>query len=234
MPHDFEKTAFNLERLGKLIDRYAQSRSLGLWASTLCGLTTMLVIVGSADLTRLLFLADSSWWFLPIAFGFLWVLISTIFIIWFEKKRRNSFYNKIDGRIEIEEEKVSIWVACAFLISFLSATIFSAEHIMPIRWALTLAYSSFGIFTLYLGKKKKDIISMTVYGGLFLIIAIAIGLGMPTPFASKKWIYSYFTASYIYYGAVGLVTMIVVHLYNRRILRKIKEMRLSNEQQKDK
>lgn len=70
-------------------------------------------------------------------------------------------------------------------------------------------------------------------GVLCLIVVVAICFGMPTPFAGKDWIYSYGAALSIYGASAGLVTMIVVHLYNRKVLRKIKEMRPFGEQQVD-
>ena len=223
-----------LEQLEGLVDRYAQSRSFGLWASVVNGLINVFVLVGSIELAKFLVLADSSWWLAPIVFAPLWVLISTIWIIWFEKKHNYSFYNKRDGKIEVEKERVAIWVMCAFLITFLGPTVGSQEGIIPVQWALTIALASFGICVIYIGKKQKDTISSAVFGGLCLIIAILTGLGLPRPFVGKDWIYSYFATSYLCFVIAGLVAMVVVHIYNRKVLRKIKEMRTFGEQQENK
>ena len=228
------KKKTELEKFSQLVNRYAQSRSFGLWASVVNGLINVFVLVGSVELVKFLLLADSSWWLAPIVFAPLWVLISTIWIIWFEKKHNYSFYNKRDGEIEVEKERVAIWVMGAFLITFLGPTVGSAEGIIPVQWALTIALASFGLCVIYLGKKQKDTISSAVFGGLCLIAAIAIALGLPRPFVGKDWIYSYFATSYLCFVVAGLVAMVVVHIYNRKVLRKIKEMRTFGEQEADK
>ena len=233
MADNTEKKNEQLERLNKLeglIDRYAQSRSMGLWAVAVVILINTIVLVGSIELAKFLILADKSWWSVPIVFAFLWVLISTIWLIWFGKKHNYSFYNKRDGEIEVEKERVAIWVMGAFLITFLGPTVGSQEGIIPVQWALTIALASFGLCVIYLGKKQKDTISSAVFGGLCLIIAILIGLGLPRPFVGKDWIYSYFATSYLCFVIAGLVSMVVVHIYNRKVLRKIKEIRTFSEQ----
>ena len=234
MAGDIEKNKTELEQLSRLVDRYAQSRSFGLWASVVNGLINVFVLVGSVELAKFLILADSSWWLAPIVFAPLWVLISTIWIIWFDKKHNYSFYNKRDGEIEVEKERVVIWVMGAYLITFLGPTFGSVAGIIPVQWALTIALASFGLCVIYLGKKQKDTITSAVFGGLCLVIAILIGLGVPRPFVGKDWIYSYFATSYLCFVIAGLVSMVVVHIYNRKVLRKIKEIRTFSEQQANK
>ena len=237
MSDDIEKDNGQLERLEKLeglVDRYTQSRSVGLWAGGTVVVINTIVLLGSIKLAKSLILADSSWGLVPLVFASLWVLISTIWIIWFEKKHNYSFDNKRDGKIEVEKEKVAIWVIVAYVITFLGPAIGSAEGIIPVQLTLTISLTSFGLCVIYLGKKQKDLIAGGVFGGLCLIIAILIGLGLPRPFVDKNWIYSYFATSSLCFVIAGLVAIVVVHIYNRKVLRKIKEMRIFSEQQEHK
>jgi len=54
------------------------------------------------------------------------------------------------------------------------------------------------------------------------------------PFADKGWLYSFFLPVELSFVGAGLIAMVVVHIYNRRIMRKIKEMRPFSEQQSNK
>jgi hypothetical protein len=67
-----------------------------------------------------------------------------------------------------------------------------------------------------------------------LLEAALIAVGVPTPFAQKKWLYSFMAAATIYGVGAGILATVVVHVYNRKILRKIKEMRPFGEQQTNK
>ena len=224
-----------LGRLGRLIDRYAQSRSLGLWAGVVVVFVNTIVLVGSVVLARVLLIwKTGSWWLAPIVFASLWVLISTAWLVWFGKKHGYSFYDKRDGKIEVEKERVAVWACAVYVITVLGPTFLSAFGIMPIRWAITMALTSIGTFLLYIGKKHKEKALGTVFGGLCLVEAAATALGVPIPLAGKDWIYSYFLVLNIYVVAAGLVTMVVVHIYNRKILRKIKESRPFGEQEANK
>lgn len=69
-----------------------------------------------------------------------------------------------------------------------------------------------------------------VWGSLLLLEAIVIAAGVPTPFAKRTWLYSFLVAANIYVVGAGILTAVVVHIYNRKTLRKIKEMRPFSEQ----
>jgi hypothetical protein len=150
--------------------------------------------------------------------------------VWFEKKHGYRFYDKRDGKIKVEKERVAVWAWAVYTVTFLGPTFLSAFHIMPIRWAMTMALTSFGTFMLYLSKKHKEKALGTVFGGLCLVEAATTAFGMPIPLADKDWVHSYFVALNIYIVGAGLITAVVVHIYNRRVLRKIKEMRPFGEQ----
>jgi len=154
--------------------------------------------------------------------------------VWFEKKHGYSFYDKRDGKIEVEKERVAVWACAVYVITFLGPTFLSAFSIMPVRWALAMALTAFGVFVLYQHKKHKEKFLGVVFGGLCLIEAAATAVGVATPLASKGWMYSYFAALTIYIAGAGLITMVVVHIYNRIILRKIKESRPFGEQEANK
>jgi hypothetical protein len=70
-----------------------------------------------------------------------------------------------------------------------------------------------------------------VYGILSLAEAAATAMGVRLPFVSE---HSCFMPLVIYMVGAGLITTVVVHIYNRRILQKIKEVRPFGEQQANK
>ncbi|MBA7631627.1 hypothetical protein ES703_39160 [subsurface metagenome] len=102
---------------------------------------------------------------------------------------------------------------------------------MPARLGLTISLTSFGVFMLYGGKKYKEIALGVVCGALSLAEATATAIGVRAPFVSE---HSYFVPLMIYLIGAGLITMVVVHIYNRKILRKIKESRPFGEQEANK
>ena len=234
MSKDIQKQKAKLNQLNNLIGKYTQSRTLGLWAGAVVVLINTIVLLGSIELAKFLILADKSWWLVPIVFAFLWVLISTVWLIWFETEHGYSFYDKKEGTIKVKKEKVSMLACAAFVITFLGPTFLSEFNIMTIRSALIISLMSFGIFLFYLSKKHKEKTVGIVFGGLCLITAAATAVGIPTILAGKNWVYSYFLTLNIYVVGAGLVTMVVVHMYNRRVLRKIKELRPLDECKADK
>jgi hypothetical protein len=110
-------------------------------------------------------------------------------------------------------------------------------EILSDRWGLTMSLISFGVFMLYTCKKEKEKFLGFVLGGLCLIEAAATVLGVPVPLTDIPLAdtgisaHTYFLALVIYIVAAGLIAMVVVHIYNRRILQKIKEVRPFGEQQ---
>ena len=70
-----------------------------------------------------------------------------------------------------------------------------------------------------------------VYGVLSLAEAAATAIGIRAPFVEE---HSCFMPLVIYLVGAGLITTVVVHTYNRLILRRIKQMRPIGEQQADK
>ncbi|MHC4790558.1 MAG: hypothetical protein ACYS8Y_03820 [Planctomycetota bacterium] len=225
-----DKTRAELENIGKLVDRYAQSRSLELLIGfVLFAMNIALILVW----VRFMFWKEMWWWPWTISilvWGWFFLsgwLLSKIF------KRYGYFFYR-EGKIKLEEEKIPIWAWSAYLITSLAATFLSAFNIMPVRWALVVFITSVGIFMLYVGKKQKAKPSSVVFAGLALIAAAATAVGVPTPFMNKQWLYSFFLASMIYIVGAGILAAIVTHIYNRRILRKIKEVRPFREQERNK
>jgi len=158
------------------------------------------------------------------------ILCLVFFTIWLgstknEKKYDYIFYKK-EGQIELEREKIPAWSYVAYLITAGGPILLSAFNIMPNRWALTMALASFGLFILYVCKKQKDRIIGVILGSSCLIEATAIAAGVPTPLASRGWVSSFFIVFMMYVIGACLVTMVIVHVYNRRVLRKIRGMRL--------
>lgn len=231
MSDEFGKDKTDVEKLdqmGRLVDRYAQSRSLEFLIGM--GLFVMNVIL-ILMWVRLMFWKETWWW--PWAITILiwgWFFLSGWLLSRVLKKYGYIFYK--EGQIELEEEKIAIWAWGAYLITLWGATFLSLFNIMPVRWALVVSLASIGVFMLYVGKKQKAKPLAVVLGGLALIGATATAVGVPTPFMNKDWLYSFFLALMIYFVGAGILAAVLVHIYNRRILRKIKQMEPFGEQDK--
>ncbi|MHC4312841.1 MAG: hypothetical protein ACYSW3_10300 [Planctomycetota bacterium] len=229
-----------LNRLGWLLDRYAQSRAFGLWVSVAVGLINVILLLGSIQLCVVLVCRRSWWWWAPLVGAGLWGLISTVWLWRFDRKHGHRFYDKKDGKIEVERERIPAWAWAAYGITFMAPLILNACEILSDRWGLTMSLISFGVFMLYACKKEKEKFVGVVLGGLCLIEAAATALGVPVPLTDIPLgstgisAHSYFLALTIYITAAGLIAMVVVHIYNRRILHKIKEVRPFGEQQANK
>ncbi len=229
---DVEKQKAELETLGRRIDHYAQSRSLGLVMLLALIATNFILLAGAIELVRW---KPKAWWSYLILFSSTaWVSIGTLWLAFkLATKYGYSFYKK-DGQIELQKEKISILATVVYIGAVICAAILSQIGAMPVRWALTLTLTSLGIFIFYAGQKEKEKVIGTTWSVLLLLEAGLITIGTPMPFAGTDWIYSYCAASGIYVIGSGLVTAVLVHMYNRAILHKIKQMRPSGEQQTNK
>ena len=226
-----------LNRLGWLVDKYTQSRSLGLWVAIVVVLINTIVVLGFIELVAVLACRRSWWWWAPLVGAVLWGLTFTVWLWRFDRKHGHRFYDKKDGKIEVEREKIPVWAWVVYAITFSAPLILNACEIMSDRWGLTISLTSFGVFVLYGYKKEKEKFLGFVLGGLCLIEAAATALGVPVPLTDIPLAdtgisaHTYFLALMIYITAAGLIAMVVVHIYNRGILRKIKELRPFGEQQ---
>ncbi len=226
-----QKTKAELENFGRLVNRYAQSRSLGL-------LLFVVLIASSTVLAVLLMelgLRRPTWWLAAIVILLLagmsvvglWLIVKV-----FPRYERR-LYSK-EGQIELKQKKVPIWAFVAYVVGFLGPLALNAFEIMPIRWALPLTLVSLGVFIFYASGKEKNRPLGVVFCVVLLLEAAVTAAGVPTPFAGKGWLYSCFVALMIYIAGAGLITTVVVHIYNRRILHKIKRMGSIGEQQANK
>ncbi len=237
MSDDIKNRKVEVEKLSRLVDRYVQSRSLGLWVSVFVSLINTIVVIGFIELIVVLACRGSSWWWAPIVPAGLWALTSTVWLWRFERKHGHRFYDKKDGKVEVERERIPAWAWAAYAITFVGPLILNACEIMSDRWGLTMSLISFGVFVLYGCKKEKEKFVGVVLGGLCLMEAAATALGVPVPLTDIPLAntgisaHTYFLALMIYISAAGLMAMVVVHIYNRKILRKLKEMRPFGEQQ---
>jgi hypothetical protein len=219
-----EKKKVELDDLNRLVDRYAQSRSLGLAVPLVAVVIIAVLLVGSRELLSW----KLAWWSIAIVFLVeAWILIGGIWLCFKLWPKYGNFFYKRDGKIELEEKRVPIWAWAAYAFTFIGPAVLNELEMLPVRWALSMALASFGVFILYLGKKHKEITLGAVYGLLCLIGATATAAGIPAPFIRS---HSYFASLLIYIIGAGLITIVVVHIYNRKILRKIKEMRPFGEQ----
>lgn len=228
-----------LNRLGQLVDKYAQSRSLGLWVSVAVSVTNIILLIGSMQLCVVLACRRSPWWWAPIVLAGLWAITSTVWLWRFDRKHGNRFYHIKDGKIEVEKVRIPKWAWAAYTVTFLAPLILNAFEIMSDRWGFTMSLISFGVFVIYGCRKEKEKFVGVVLGGLCLIEAAATALGVPVPLTDIPLAdtgisaHTYFLALAIYIAAAGLTAMAVVHIYNRRILRKLREMRSFRDQQSD-
>ncbi len=106
-------------------------------------------------------------------------------------------------------------------VTFLGPLILDQTGFLPTRWALTTALASLGIFMLYAGKREREAPLGIVFGGLLLLLALASAAGLPTPFPAG-WRHACWLTLMTYVVGAGAIATIVVHLYNRRILRRLK------------
>lgn len=220
-----------LSRLERLVDRYAQSRSLGLLIPL--GILVVNVVLIMATI-KLAMWKPQSWW-ARNAFWLVaaWVVGSVWLAFKLVAKYEFCFYRR-DGKIELKREKIPLWAWIVFLVPCFGSAILSAENAMPVRWALALSLASAGVFVLYAGNKEKSTSLCRVLGLLLLFEMVVIAVGVPTPFADKGWLYSFFLPLELSIVGAGLIAMVVVHIYNRKVLRKIKEVRPFGEQQSNK
>jgi hypothetical protein len=221
MADDTEKQKADLDKLGRLVDKYAQSRSLSLLIPAVILGTVVALIIGTTALTDF---KPGRWWGPYLNWATIGIIAG---LFWLGAKlvsRHEFILYRRDGKIELETEKIPVWGWAAFFAGVFSAVFLGLFEVISIRWALTLAIGSVGVFMLCIGKKEKAMPVCAVLGSLLIVEAAVIAAGVPTPFAGKKWIYSFFLTFEASVVAAGFISAIAVHIYNRRILRKIKEV----------
>ena len=148
-----------------------------------------------------------------------------IFSIWLTSKllrRYGACFYKNEGYVELPEEKTPAWAWIAYLVTFLGPVFLNASEMMPTRWALTVCLCSFGWFILYIGKKDKEFVFALFTSPWLFGLALAIGLGVPIPFSGPFALALTLIIGIIIVLVLG---MIGSHLFNRVILRKIREAR---------
>jgi len=218
-----EKKKAELENLGSLIDRYAQSRSLPLLISLAMMIFNVVLLVSVVKLVVAYGLRIGQTGVLVIAvLVVLWMFFSSIWVVGRLLDRYGGCFYKREGIIKLQRERVPVWAWITFVVTFLGPVFLNMFWIMPARWGLTISLASFGIFMLYAGKKDKQISLGFAYGVLSLAEAAATAIGIRAPFVEE---HSYFMPLVIYLVGAGLITTVVVQTYNRLILRRIKQMR---------
>ena len=231
MPDDIEKEKkkVELENLGRLVDRYAQSRSLGLLIPVAILGTIVAFIIGTTKLTDW---KPGAWW-TPYL---IWLTPAVIAgLLWLGAKlvaRYEFIFYRSDGKIELETKKIPVLWWVVFFAAVVGAVFLSMFEILTVRWALTLALGGTGVFMLCIGRREKAVPLCIVLGSLLLIVTAVIAAGVPTPFAGRRWVYSFFLTFEMSMVVAGLISAMVVHIYNRKILRRIKELRPFGEQEK--
>lgn len=100
-----EKTKAELENLGRLVDRYAQSRSLPMLLLLPIIVFNAILLIATIEVAGII---DKSAWLLIFILVFLWVLFSSLCLPFIILKRYGSVFYKTEGEIVLEREKVPI------------------------------------------------------------------------------------------------------------------------------
>ena len=225
---DIDRKKAKLDRFARLVDLYGQSRALPLIIELVLLAIAVAILLGAIGLSHHI-LATMPWPATTRAVVSLTILALAVawafsFNDWLISKlmaRYGLEFYKKEGQIELASERISIWAWVLYIITFVGPAVLSAVELLSIPWALTIAFASFGIFLIYTGKKQKQIVLGIVFGGLAVLEAVAAGIGL-LPIFPESWQQAFFLTLMAYLLADGLITIIVVHLYNRAILRRIK------------
>ena len=208
----------DITRFGRLIGLYAQSRSFGLTALIGLSVAVFGLHFGATHVCiRLCASAGAPGWLITVLM--IALMIPTVaFWMWgvgkVVRRVQQRFYGR-DGEVVLQRENVPVWAWVAYGVTFLGPAGLSIAN----RWALTISLTSFGLFMIYAGKKEKEIVLGIVFGGLCLLEAAATALGMPLPFSGPHaWVMSLMA----YIIGAGVSTGVLVHVFNRAILRRIK------------
>ncbi len=228
MANDNEKQKADLDKLSRLVDKYAQSRSLPLLIPLAMMIFNAVLLVSVVKLGLAYGMRiGQSGVLIIVILVVLWTFFSSIWVVGKLLDRYGGCFYKREGIIKLQRERIPLSAFIAFVVTFLGPVFLNIFWIMPARWGLTISLTSFGIFMIYAGKKDKEILGF-VDGVLSLAEAAATAIGVRAPFVEE---HSYFMPLVIYMVGAGLITTVVVHIYNRRILRKIKQVRPFGEQQ---
>ncbi len=235
-----------LERLGTLVNRYAQSRSLSLLIALAIVLINFALLLQMDKLIAWRidrFLADDeiqqsevevrleleTRWVLAVVLLQVLFSIGSLWLAFKLAKRYGMSFYRADGVIELPRGRTPLIAWIVFLIVHtVPAALTEAEYLSN-RWGLALILSVAGAFFIYLRNKERAVPLCLVLGGLLLLEAVAVASGIPTPFHSRSWDYSLAAAYVILFASAGLVTAVAVHIYNRRIWKRITQDRPFNE-----
>jgi len=217
----------DLQEVKRLANRYAQSRVLPL----IIPLVLIPVMLAGTNLIPdfvgavLTAVEEPPWATTPMLWAaallpVMWAVLCVWLMFKGIKRYGPSFYRG-EGQAVLRSEGIPIWAWALYAVTFVAPALLSEWGSMPIRWALPTALTSLGVFVLYAAKRGRETPLGIVFGGLLLVAAIATAAGLPSLFHGD-WDYAYYWTLIAYVMVAGLVTLIVVHLYNRRTLRRLK------------
>ncbi|HUW81725.1 MAG TPA: hypothetical protein VMZ31_02870 [Phycisphaerae bacterium] len=231
-----------LERLGRLVNRYAQSRSLSLLIVLAILLINFALLLQMDKLIAWRidrFLTDDeiqpsevalrlgleTRWVIAIVLLQVVFSIGSLWLAFKLAKRYGMSFYRADGAIELPRGRTPpiAWIVF-FSVHIVPAALTEAEYLSN-RWGLALILSVAGAFFIYLRNKERAVPPCLVLGGLLLLEAVAVASGIPTPFCGRSWDYSFAAAYVILFASAGAVTAVVVHIYNRWIWRRIGQER---------
>ena len=148
MSDDIDRQKEKLDKLGWLVDRYAQSRSLPMLLLLPIMVFNAILLIATIEAAGVI---DKLAWLSIFILVFLWVLFSSLWLPFIILKRYGSVFYKTEGQIVLEQEKVPIWAWVTYGVTFVGPAFFEEFNIMSVRWALVVSLISFGIFMLYVG-----------------------------------------------------------------------------------
>jgi len=227
-----------LERLGTLVNRYAQSRSLGLLIVLAIVLINFALLQWMDNLVAWRidrFLADDeirqseaevrleleTRWVRTVVLFELLFSIGSLWLAFKLAKRYGMRFYRGDGVIELPRRGTPLIAVLIFLAVHATPAALTMFEYISNRWGLALILTVAGAFIIYIRNREKETPTCLVLGGLLLLEAVAVALGVPTPFHNGDWDYSFCWAYVILFASAAVVTAIAVHIYNRRIWRRI-------------
>ncbi len=204
------------------MNRYAQSRSLGLL------IPLAIVLINAAlllQMDKLMAWKPEAWWIRAVALFEVLFSIGSLWLAFKLAKRYAMSFYRGDGVIELPRRRTPLIAVLIFLVVHAVPAALTMFEYISNRWGLALILTVAGVFFIYIRKRQKEAPTCLVLGGLLLLEAGAVALGIPTPFRSREWDYSFFVAYVILFTSAGLVTAVAVHIYNRRTWKRITQDR---------
>jgi hypothetical protein len=198
-----------LQEVQRLTNLYAQSRVL----PGIIPLTAMAIGVALLfGLVRVLDAVEE-----PVWLGIAILLISAVLFVWLTYRatvRYGPWFYRREGQVVLRSEGIPLWAYAFFFVTLGVVGVMEVVGALPLRWALAAELTCFGVFVFYVCKREKEMPTGIVFACLLLVAAMATAIGLSPPLQEWAWL--------TYFAGAWVITMILVHAYNRRVLRRLK------------